>query len=54
MMKLCIMIGTLIGSYAGWGIGVALGFGFMTNFLLSGIGSVAGVYLGWKIAQRYG
>ncbi|OIR07396.1 hypothetical protein GALL_103530 [mine drainage metagenome] len=53
MTKLCIMIGTTIGGYAAWGIGAALGFGFMTNFILSGVGSVVGVYLGWKFAQRF-
>lgn len=50
--KLCIFIGTLVGSYGGWWIGEALGFDFFVNFLLSGLGSVAGVYAGWKLGQK--
>ena len=50
--KLCIFVGTLVGSYGGWWIGDALGFDFFVNFLLSGLGSVAGVYGGWKLGQK--
>lgn len=52
MTKLCIFVGTTIGGYAGWGIGDALGFGFGWAFVLSGVGSMAGVYAGWKLAQK--
>ena len=52
MNKLCIAVGTLVGSYGGWWIGEAVGLGFFANFLLSGAGSVAGVYAGWKLAQK--
>lgn len=52
MMKLCILIGTTAGSYAGWGVGEALGLGFGWSFLLSGVGSVVGVYGGWKLARK--
>ena len=49
--KLCIFIGmTVIGS-AGWWLGEKVGF--MTAFILSGIGSMAGVYLGWRINRDY-
>jgi hypothetical protein len=27
-------------------------FGLMTEIIVSGIGSMVGVYLGWKLAQR--
>ena len=50
--KLCIFVGTLVGSYVGWWAGEALGFEFFVNFLLSGVGSIAGVYAGWKLAQK--
>ncbi len=53
MNKLCIFIGTLVGSYAGWAMGDSLlGLGFGWAFVLSGVGSVAGVYAGWKLARK--
>lgn len=52
MNKLCIAVGTLIGSYVGWWAGEALGFEFFINFLLSGFGSIVGVYVGWKLARK--
>ncbi|MEN9637997.1 MAG: hypothetical protein RL077_6401 [Verrucomicrobiota bacterium] len=51
MMKLCILIGTTVGSYAGYMIGEWLGFGLVGSFTLSGIGSLLGVYVGWKFAR---
>ena len=53
MNKLCIFGGTFVLSYVGWFIGEALGFGFFGCFLMSGVGSIAGVWAGWKIAQRF-
>ena len=50
--KLCIFGGTIVGSYACWALGDALGLSFFGSFLLSGVGSIAGVYLGWKLAQK--
>ena len=52
MTKLCILVGTTVGGYAGWAIGDALDLGFGWAFVLSGVGSVAGVYAGWKLAQK--
>lgn len=52
MTKLCIFAGTTAGSYLGWFVGDAAGFGFGWAFVLSGIGSIAGVYYGWKLGQR--
>lgn len=54
MMKLCIFAGTTVGSYAFWYLGEVLGLGFGWSFLLSGVGSVVGVYAGWKVARHYG
>jgi hypothetical protein len=45
-------VGTTIGSYAFWMIGDALGIGFGWSFVLSGVGSVVGVYAGWKLARK--
>lgn len=51
--KLCIFAGMTIVGYAFWYLGVLLGFEFFGCFLLSGVGSVLGVWLGWKIAQHF-
>ena len=52
MTKLCIFAGTIVGSYAGWYLGTAIGGDFWGAFLISGAGSIAGVYAGWKLAQK--
>jgi uncharacterized membrane protein YfcA len=53
MNKLCIFVGTAVGSYAFWFLGDMLGASFFTAFLLSGVGSIVGVWAGWKVAQRF-
>ena len=53
MNKLCIFIGTTIGGYAFWYAGELLGLEFTGCFLLSGLGSMVGVFAGWKLAQRF-
>ncbi len=53
MTKLCIFVGTTVMGYAGWYAGDALGFEFMGSFLLSGVGSILGVWLGWKFSRRF-
>jgi hypothetical protein len=53
MNKLCIFAGTTIVSYAFWYLGELLGFEFFGCFMLSGVGSIIGVWLGWKVAQRF-
>jgi uncharacterized membrane protein YfcA len=48
--KLCIFVGSTVGGYVGW---YALDkLGMMAAFIGSGIGSVAGVYFGWKLARK--
>ena len=50
MNKLCIFVGVNVGGYVGW---VALEkLGMMAAFIGSGIGSIAGVYFGWKLAKK--
>ena len=51
MNKLCIFIGVTILGGIGWWIGSK--FGFMTGYVLSGVGSVLGVYIGWRINRDY-
>ena len=53
MNKLCIFIGTTIGGYLGWWLSVTLGWDFFTNFMLSSVGSLAGVYASRKLAQKF-
>lgn len=53
MVKLCIFAGTVVVGYAGWFLGAALGLEFFGCFLLSGLGSMLGVWVGWKVAQKF-
>ena len=41
---------TVLG-YIGWWMGAKVGL--MTAFALSSIGSVAGIYVGWRIDRDY-
>ncbi len=50
MNKLCTLAGSLLGGYVGWY--VCEGFGMTIAFIASGVGSVVGVYLGWKLARK--
>jgi hypothetical protein len=53
MMKLCILVGTTVGSYAFWALGDSLlGLSFGWSFALSGLGSLVGVVAGWKLARK--
>jgi hypothetical protein len=50
-MKLCIFVGLNVGSYLGWIAGEP--FGLMTAFIISGLGTMIGVWAGWKVARAY-
>jgi hypothetical protein len=49
--KILGFVGATIGSYAGWALGAHLGL--TTAFMLSMVGTGAGVYAGRRFAQRY-
>ena len=51
MNKLCIFLGIMIFSTLGGILGSYVSF--MTSFLLSGVGSILGVYIGWRINRDY-
>ena len=53
MTRLLIFIGMLVGGYVGWWVGDYLDLGLMGIFLVSSLGSAAGVCLGWKVGQGY-
>ena len=52
--KLCIFVGTTVGGIAGSMIATAFDMDMLSlgSFVLSGIGSIVGVYAGWKLAQK--
>ena len=53
MAKLCIFVGVTVGGLAfGWAA-AALGCEIMASFLWSGLGSMVGCWLGWKVHQMY-
>ena len=51
MSKLCIFIGMTVAGWIGWWLGER--FGMLTAFVLSGVGSMVGVYAGWRISRDY-
>jgi hypothetical protein len=52
MGKLLIWIGVFIGGWVGWWLGEKLGFGLFGKFFISNLGSIVGVFTGWKIANE--
>ena len=52
MKKLFGLIGSTVGSYAGWWVGAQFG-GIMTSFMVSMVGTGNGHYYGVKYARRY-
>ena len=54
MTKLCIFSGTTVFGIGGGMLAGALGMDTFSlgSFVLSGVGSVVGVYAGWKLAQK--
>lgn len=54
MTKLCIFVGTTVGGIAGSLIAGAFDMDMISvgSFLVSGVGSIVGVYAGWKVAQK--
>jgi hypothetical protein len=51
--KLCIFVGMTVIGHACWYLGRLLGFEFFGCFLLSGLGGILGVWLGWKVAEHF-
>ena len=51
MSKLLIFIGITVGGWVGWWLGER--FGIMAAFVLSTLGSLGGVVLGWRIGRRF-
>jgi hypothetical protein len=51
MSKLFMMIGSTLGSYAGWWLGAHAGV--MPAFIVSMVGTGLGIYGGRRVAQQY-
>lgn len=51
MSKLFMLIGSTLGSYAGWWLGAHVGV--MSAFIVSMVGTGLGIYGGRRIAQQY-
>jgi hypothetical protein len=51
MSKLLALVGGTVGGALGWWVGARIGL--MTAFLLSVVGTGAGVYAGRRIAATY-
>lgn len=51
MKNLCIFMAVTVFGYIGWWLGAR--FGIMTAFFISTIGSIFGVYAGWRIYRDY-
>ena len=52
MNKLCVFVGTFVVGTIFWYLGELLGLDFFSSFLLSGLGSIIGVWVGWKVGQK--
>ena len=51
MNKICIFVGMTVFGWIGWWAGSSLGI--MTAWIFSGVGSLLGVYVGWRINRAY-
>ena len=51
--RLLMFIGMTGGGYFGWWVGECFGFGLMGAFLFSSLGSLAGVYVAWRVLTDY-
>ena len=49
-MKLLIFVGMNVVGALGWWIGEQFGLG--AAIVVSGIGSILGVYVGWRVARK--
>jgi len=53
MTRLLMFIGVTIGGYVGWWAGDCIGLGLMGKFMVSSLGSFAGIYAAWRVLTDY-
>jgi hypothetical protein len=51
MKKISIFVAMTLLGWVGWWAGSR--FGIMTAYIFSGVGSLLGVYVGWRIGRDY-
>jgi len=51
MAKLLIFVGGGVMGWLGWWLGSKIGPGFA--YVISGVGTMLGIYLGWRIHRDY-
>jgi len=51
--RLLMFVGMTGGGYLGWWLGDCMGLGLMGAFLVSTLGSLAGVYAAWRVLTDY-
>jgi hypothetical protein len=51
--RLLMLTGMTVGGYIGWAVGEYLGFELIGAFLISSLGSVAGVIAAWWVLTKY-
>ncbi len=51
--RLLMFIGMTVGGYIGWAAGDYMGFGLMGKFMVSSVGSFAGIYAAWRVLTDY-
>lgn len=51
MNRLLMFVGMTAGGYVGWWAAEYVGFGLMMAFLVSSLGSIAGVYAAWRLGR---
>ena len=51
MKTLFILIASGVGGAVGWSVGMRVGIG--TAYLLSSVGTLAGVYAGWRAWREF-
>jgi hypothetical protein len=53
MNRMMMFVGMTLGGSVGWWAGDYVGLELMGTFLVSSLGSFAGVYLTWRIMRDY-
>ena len=53
MNRRMIYIGMILGSWVGWWAGGYVGMGLMGTFVVSSLGSFAGLFLAWWIVEDH-
>jgi hypothetical protein len=53
VFKLSVVIATAVFGYLFWWAAEALGCGLVSSFVISGLGSLVGVWVAWKFHRHF-